>query len=150
MEYSLASAIRIVHLVALALGVGAATAKNLLLLRCRKDHTFVPAYLKIEKPITAQIITGQALLTLSGIAYAFLLGYGFTLRLIVKISLVAALWVLGPVIDNVIGPAFKKSAPAAGQLPTPEFAQALNRYLFWDITATGIFYAIIVLWILMV
>ena len=142
-------AIRLVHLIAVALAVGAATAKNLLLYRCRKDPSFVPTYLKVEGPITKQIVVGQALLTLTGIVYALLLGYGFTLRLIVKVVLLAILWVLGPAIDNVVGPRFKKTAPAPGEPVTQEFIQALNRYLFWDVVASGIFYAIIILWVVM-
>lgn len=126
MAVSLATVVRVVHLIALALGVGAATAKNLLLLKCKKDPAFAPAFLKVQGLVTAQIIVGQALLTLSGIAYAYLLGYGFTPRVIVKVVLVAMLWVLGPFIDNAIAPAFRKAVPAAGHPVTPDFARALN------------------------
>ncbi len=140
--------VRLIHLIALALAVGAATAKIFLLLRCRKDPASVTTYLNVEGPITRQIIVGQALLTISGIIYALLLGYGFTSRLIVKIVLVALVWVLGPIIDNVLAPRFKRTAPAPGEPATPEFREALGRYLFWDVAATGLFYAIIAFWML--
>jgi hypothetical protein len=57
----------LVHLVGLAIGLGAATAKLVLLFRCRADAAFVPTYLAVVRPITRQIILGLVLLLLSGI-----------------------------------------------------------------------------------
>jgi hypothetical protein len=37
--------------------------------------------------------------------------------------------------------------PEPGQAPTPAFDAALNRYLRWDLTATAIYYVIVVFWI---
>jgi hypothetical protein len=141
--------IRLIHLIALSLAVGAATAKNILLFRCRKDSAFVPTYLQVEGPITKQIIAGQVLLTLTGIVYALVLGYAFTPRLIVKVALLASLWVLGPTMDHVLAPKLRRAAPVPGQGATLEFRQALDRYLFWDVAASGLFYAIIVFWVVM-
>jgi len=100
---SSAAYLLVVHLVGLALGVGAGTAKLVLLLKCRNDPSFVDVYLRVVRPLTRLIILGLILLTLSGIGW-LLLGYSSTPLLIVKLFLVAAIWILGPVIDNSIEP----------------------------------------------
>ena len=61
------SSLLLVHLVGLAIGLGAATAKLVLLFQCRADGAFVPTYLAVVRPITRQIILGLVLLLLSGI-----------------------------------------------------------------------------------
>ncbi len=66
---SLPSILSLAHLLGLALGVGAATAKLTLLLRCHADHALVPVYVKVAKPITRQIVLSIILLTLSGIGW---------------------------------------------------------------------------------
>lgn len=66
---SLPFLLSLAHLIGLALGVGAATVKLILLLRCRADHALAPAYVKVAKPITRQIVLGIILLTLSGIGW---------------------------------------------------------------------------------
>jgi hypothetical protein len=71
------------HLVGLALGVGAATVKLFLLLKCRKDTTFLKVYIQVARTITQQIIAGMILLTLSGIGL-LVVGFPFTSRLAVK------------------------------------------------------------------
>jgi hypothetical protein len=48
--FSLWTIILLVHLAGLALGVGCATAKVVLLLKCNKDNAFLPVYLKVVKP----------------------------------------------------------------------------------------------------
>jgi len=136
-----------VHLFGLALGVGAATVKLVLLLRCNADPAFVPVYIKVSRLITRQIVLGLGLLTLSGIGW-LLLGYPFTPRLVVKLVLVAAIWVIGPVIDNVVEPGFRRLAPEHGEPPTPAFISSYKRYLALEITATLLFYVIIVIWVL--
>jgi hypothetical protein len=135
------------HLVGLALGVGSATAKLALLLRCNADPAFVPAFVEVARPITRLIIVGLALLTLSGIGW-LLLGYPFGPLLVVKIVLVAAIWVLGPVIDNVVEPRFRRLAPALGEAATTPFLQSQRRHLAIEIVATLLFYVIVVLWVL--
>ena len=144
---SLPSLLTFVHLVGLALAVGAATAKLLLLIKCRSNSELVQVFIKVSKPITHLIIIGLILLTLSGIGW-LLMGYSFTTLLIIKLVFVAAIWVLGPVIDNVIEPKFLKLAPAGGQQASSEFSSALNKYLGMEIIATGFFYIIIIIWVL--
>jgi hypothetical protein len=132
------------HLIGLALGVGAASAKLVLLRRCTTDDSFVPTYLAIARPITRLIILGLVLLTASGVGW-LLLGYRFTPFLVVKVALVAAIWVLGPIIDNVVEPAFRNLAPAAGESPSPDFVRARQRYVRVETLATGLFYVIVVM-----
>lgn len=136
----------VVHLVGFALGAGSATVKLVLLLKCSADHAFVPAYSTVARLITRQIILGLVLLTLSGIGW-LLLGYPLTPLLIVKIILVAAIWVLGPVIDNLVEPKFHKLAPAPGARPSPSFVRIHKQYLTLEFIATLLFYAIIVIWV---
>jgi len=143
----MASLLTVTHLLGLALAVGAATVKVALLLRCRRDSAFLPVYLAVVRIITRFIILGMILLTLSGVGW-LLIGYGFTPLLIVKLVLVGAVWVLGPVIDNVAEPAFRTLAPAAGQAASAAFLQARARYLALEFTATALFYVIVVIWIL--
>jgi hypothetical protein len=58
---SLPSLLSLAHLIGLALGVGAATVKLTLLLRCRADHALVPVHVKVAKPITRQIVSSGSL-----------------------------------------------------------------------------------------
>jgi hypothetical protein len=144
---SLPSLLLVAHLIGLALGVGCATAKLRLLVKCKADFAFVPAYLTAAKPITRLIVLGLGLLTLSGIGW-LLLGYPFTPTLVVKLALVAAIWVLGPLIDNVVEPKFRKLAPGPGEPASPAFIIIQKRYLMMEIIATGLFYVIILMWVL--
>jgi hypothetical protein len=107
----------------------------------------VPVYVKVTKPITRQIVLGIILLTLSGIGW-LLLAYPITMRLVLKLILVGAIWVLGPVIDNVVEPKFRKLAPAAGEAASPEFIRIQKQYLTLEAVATGLFYVIIMMWVL--
>jgi len=143
---SLSSLLSVVHFVGLALGVGAATVKLVLLLRCRSDAAFVPVFLHVTRPVTRLIILGLALLTLSGVGW-LLLGYPLTPLLKLKLGMVAAIWVLGPLIDNVVEPRFKSLAPAPGEAATPAFVRARGRYLALEILATLLFYVVIVVWV---
>lgn len=142
------SVLLVAHLVGLALGMGCATAKWMLLLRCRADAGFLPAYRSVARPITRLIIVGLALLTMSGIGW-LLSGSQLTAQLAVKLALVAAILVLGPVIDNVVEPRFWKLAPAPGESASAAFRQVQRRYLVLETMATGLFYVIVFLWILM-
>lgn len=134
------------HLVGLSLAVGAATLKVLLLLKCYADHTFLPVYSRVSKTVTGQIITGMILLTLSGIGW-LLTGYTFTPLLITKLILFGAVWVIGPIIDNVVEPKFHKLAPAPGQAPSPAFIRARTQFLGFEIVATLLFYVTMVIWV---
>lgn len=144
---SLPSLLSLAHLIGLALGVGCATAKLTLLLKCRVDHALVPSYVAVAKPITRLIVLGLALLTLSGLGW-LLLGYPFTPLLVVKLAFVVAIWVLGPLIDNVVEPKFQRLAPEPGEPASPAFIRIQQRYLLLELTATGLFYVIVVMWVL--
>lgn len=144
---SLPSLLSLAHLVGLALGVGSATAKLTLLLKCRSDDAFLPAYLAVVRPVTRLIVLGLALLTLSGVGW-LLIGYRFTPLLVAKLVLVGAIWVIGPVIDNLVEPQFKKLAPRPGESPSPAFVRVRQRYLTLEMVATGLFYVIVVMWVL--
>ena len=128
------------------MGAGAATAKLLLLIKSKADHTFIPVYIKVAKPLTRQIAVGLILLTVSGIAW-LLLGYAVTRQLIVKIILVAAIWMLGPVIDKVIEPKFHRLVPGPGEAGSAAFRRSQTQYLTLEVIATLLFYVIIVLWV---
>lgn len=144
---SLPSLLSLVHLVGLALGVGAATVKLVLLLKCRADLAFVPVFLKVSRPITRLLILGIILLTVSGVGW-LLLGYAWTPLLVVKLVLVAAIWVLGPVIDNVVEPRFERLSPAPGGTASPEFLRIQRQYLALELVATSLFYVVVVIWVL--
>lgn len=144
---SLPSVLSLTHLIGLTLAVGAATLKLRLLLRCKTDHAFVPTYVTITKSITRQIVVGLIILTLSGAGW-LLLGYPITPLLVVKLVLVGAIWVLGPVIDNAVEPKFKKLAPARGEAASSEFIRILKQYLALEVVATGLFYVITIMWVL--
>jgi len=145
--FSLPSLLTFTHLIGLALGAGAATVKLTLLFMCATDYTFVPVYLRVAKPVTRHIVLGMILLTLSGIGW-LLLGHELTTRLLVKLILVGAIWVLGPFIDNVVEPRFQEMAPAPGAPPSPAFGRIRRQYLVLEVAATGLFYVIIVMWVL--
>jgi hypothetical protein len=86
------------------------------------------------------------LLTLSGVGW-LILGYGFGTLLIVKLGLVAAIWVLGPVIDNVVEPRFRSLAPGPGEPATPAFIRIQRRYVVWETVAPSLFYLIPATWL---
>ena len=144
---SLPSLLSLAHLIGLALAVGSATAKLTLLLKCRTDQAFLPAYVAATKPLTRLIVLGLALLTLSGVGW-LVLGYPFTTLLVVKLTLVGAIWVLGPLIDNVVEPKFRQLAPGPGEAASPAFVEIQRRYVLVEVIATGLFYVIIVIWVL--
>lgn len=144
--FELSTLLTIVHFIGLALSVGAASVKVVLLLKCKSDSAMVPVYLKVVRPITKVLITGIILLTLSGIIW-LIDGYPFSTELIIKSVLVALIWILGPIIDNVAEPKFKQLAPTANQPASPEFSAIMNKYLALEILATGLFYVIIIYWV---
>jgi len=143
---NLTSLLTIVHLIGLALGMGAATVKLVMLVQSSRDPALVPLFLRMSKLLTRHIILGLVLLTLSGIGWV-LVGYALKGLLVVKVALVAAIWVLGPVIDNVVEPRFVKLAPAAGEAASPAFVAVTRQYVAIETVATLLFYAIVVLWV---
>jgi len=136
----------LMHLVGLALGLGGATTKLVLLVRCRHDAAFVPTFLAVARPVTRLIIAGLVLLTLSGIGF-LLEGYPLTSLLMAKLLLVGALWVLGPIIDRVAEPRFRSSARAGGGSWTSDSTRAYRSYLALEGIATALFYLIVALWL---
>ncbi len=146
--FSLSALMTFVHLIGLAAGVGAATVKLVLLLRCRADRSFVPVYLKVVRPITRLIILGLVLLTLSGIVI-LLIGYPWSDLLLVKLVLVGAVWILGPVIDNIVEPKFSAHAAQSEATSSDAFLRVQQQYLAMEVVATGLFYVIIALWVLL-
>ena len=144
---SLPSVLSLVHLMGLALGLGSATVKLTLLLKCRADRAFVRVYLDVAKPITRHIVLGLVLLTLSGIGW-LLVGYQLSRLLVVKLILVGAIWAVGPLIDNVVEPKFRRLAPAADSPASPEFIRIQKQYLALEVIATVLFYVIVLVWVL--
>lgn len=145
---SVVESIVLVHIVGLALGVGSATVKITLLLKCRADSTYVPPYLQLVGWFTRLLVLGLILATTSGVVLLWR-GYPLTPLMISKLVLVALLWAIGPVIDKVAEPAFRRLAPAPGAAATPEFTRALNRYLAVEMAGGILFYAVVVLGVML-
>lgn len=143
----MSSLLLLVHLVGLALAVGASTTKLLLLLQARRDQAFVPVFLQVAAPVTRLILSGIVLLTLSGIIW-LLLGYPLTGHLVAKLVLVAGIWMIGPIIDRVAEPRYRRLAPAPGSAVSAPFLRAQRLYLALEIVATLLFYAVIIYWVL--
>ncbi len=144
---SIPSLLSLVHILGLVSGVGCATAKLALLLKCKSDQEFLPVYLAVTRPLTKLIVLGLALLTVSGIGW-LLVGYDFTPLLIVKLAMVGTIWMLGPIIDNVVEPKFRNLAPHLGEQASSAFLQIQRRYVLLEAIATGLFYVIIAVWML--
>ena len=134
------------HIIGLTLAIGCATVKVALLIRCRTDHAYIPVFLAVTKPVTKLLVTGLVMLTLSGIGW-LVQGYPFTPIMILKLVLVAVIWVLGPVIDTVTEPKFRELSPVADHPVSPAFITAQKRHFGLEVIATGLFYVIVVLWI---
>jgi len=132
----------LLHLFGLAMGTGAATVKLTLLFKCKTNHDFVPVFNNVARPITKTIISGLILVTLSGVIW-LILGASWNSTLVIKILLVILLWILGPYIDNVVEPKFRKLSPSPGQQALPEFLKIQKKYLLIEGTATILFYIII-------
>lgn len=145
---SLWSFLLMFHLIGLALGVGSATAKVVLLVKCRKDITFIPVYLKVMKPLTQILVLGLVLMTLTGIIW-LIMGFGLPVPMIVKLVFVVAVWVLGLMIDNITEPKFRELAPKNGEAVSQEFLQIQKKHFALEVIATLVFYIIIVLGVLL-
>lgn len=146
--FTVANILRLVHVLGIALGVGAGTVKLVLLFKCKSNYDLVSAFLKVVKPVTSVIILGQILLTLSGIGW-LITGYPFTPLITIKIILLGLLWVIGPLIDNIFSPKFQKSAPAPGESASISFVESQKQLLGMEILATGLFYVLMVLGVLL-
>lgn len=137
-----------IHLLGLALGLGSSTVKLLLILRCHSNYDFFYIYLKVSKLITKLIVMGIILMTLSGIAF-LIMGYPFKMLLIVKLILVGMIWVLGPIIDNVVEPKLEKLMPVQGQAFSPAFSKIHKQHLALEITTTLLMYLITIIGVLL-
>jgi hypothetical protein len=133
-----------IHLLGLTMCVGLATAKVILLVKCYRDVTFVPVYLKVVKPLTQILVLGLILMTLTGIIW-LIMGYGFSNTMIVKLVLVAVVWVLGILIDKVSEPKFIRLAPANGEAASPAFVLIQKKHLALETVAALIFYILIII-----
>jgi hypothetical protein len=143
----LMSMLTIAHLIGLSLAVGSATTKLFLLINSRVDQTFVPVYAKVAGPITRLILLGTILLILSGIGW-IAIGYPLTAKLVFKLVLVAAIVGIGATMGRVIEPKFRALAPGHGTPAAHGFSRVQAQYLALEITATLLFYAVIVYWVL--
>lgn len=135
------------HLLGLGLAFGAATVKLTLLVKSGDSAERIGAFIGASKTLTKQIVFGMLILTITGIVW-LIRGYPLSLLLYVKIAIVAALWVLGPVIGAVIEPRFERLAPATGQEPTSAFLRTKGQYIGAEVIATGLLALVIVLWVL--
>jgi len=135
----------VVHIVGLVLAVGAATAKSVLLLRASRDQTFVPHYISVVPSLTRLILAGMLLLILSGVGW-LLSGYPLSGHLIAKLVLVGCVLGLGPMVDKVVEPKYFRLATALEPGSEGTLRQARNQYIAIELTATFLFYAIIVYW----
>lgn len=141
------SILTVFHLLGLALALGAGAVKLALLLECRAESDLTPVFLRVSRTVTRLIVVGMALATLSGVAWV-LLGRPLTPALVVKLGLVAALWVVGPFIDKAVEPRFRRLALAAGPATSPELGRVRSRYLALEVAAVALLGAVTVLGVL--
>ena len=122
--------------------------KLLLILRCHSNYEFFHIYFKVSKLITRLIVIGIIFMTLSGIAW-LVIGYPFTALLIVKLILVGLIWVLGPIIDNVVEPKLEKLIPIQGQTFSAAFVRTHKQHLALEIAATMLMYSITIIGVML-
>lgn len=142
----LSALLTVSHLVGLAMAMGSATVKLILLIRTTRDPSLVAAFARVSRPITHLLVAGLLILVASGLGWLFL-GYPIGGRLVAKLVLVAAVFALGPVIDKFVEPTFFRLAPAPGDTPSGEFLRAQRRFLSVEALATLLFYVITVFWV---
>lgn len=133
--------LKLLHLLGMALMVGAAAVKTTLLVGTRRDAAFASIYLGVARPVTRLILLGLALATLSGIGW-IALGRPFTPALLAKVVLVVALVAVGAVIDKVAEPRFARLAGDPGAAASPEAGRIGRQYLAVELAATGLTCAI--------
>lgn len=138
----------LIHLLGLALALGAATVKLTLLLWCGTDPVLVAVFVRVAKPITRILLAGMGLLIISGGSW-LALGWPFSSLLAVKLALVVAVLVLGPIIDKKAEPALARVAPPAESTSSATFLRARRGYVALEIAATALLGAITVLGVLL-
>lgn len=138
------SVLLMIHLIGLALGVGCATSKVVLLIKSYRDPAFIQVYTRVVRPLTRLLVLGLVLMTLSGIIW-LVLGYGFSTILIIKLCFVGLVWILGIVIDNVTEPKYLKLAPVKDEKPSASFMDIQKKHIALETFAALVFYIIMVL-----
>ena len=109
---------------------------------------FYTDYFKLAPLLSKLIITGMILLTLSGIAW-IIIGYSLELLLILKIIIVAGIWIIGPIIDSRAEPKVKRLYPSPGAEPSAEFTRSQQQHLLLEIIATAMMYAALIIGVLL-
>jgi len=137
----------VAHRIGIALALGGATVKLALLLRGRRDASLDSHFLGVTGTVSGLIGVGMILATLSGIGW-LLLGYPVSSRLVVKLALVASIWVIGPVIDKVVEPRFRSLVESSGEAASADLLRARGRLLSLEIVATGLLFLVVILWTL--
>ncbi|HZY01889.1 MAG TPA: hypothetical protein VFF02_00205 [Anaeromyxobacteraceae bacterium] len=140
--------LKLLHLLGMALMIGAEAVKITLVAAARSNAALSPVYLRVAKPVTRLIVLGLALAILSGIGW-IALGRPFTPVLLAKLVLVVALGASGAFIDKVVEPRFARLAAEAGTAASPELARIGRQYLAVEIAATALTCAIAVLGVLL-
>jgi len=134
-----------IHVVGLAFGLGGVTANVVLMIKARFDKELASIMSKVSKTIGPLIFLGLVLLTLSGIGFVRL-GYPLTRTLIVKLHLVAVLWVESLLI-SYLSSKLGRLAPKLGKPPSLKFLStrrkmqalvAVGVVLWYTTTALGI------------
>jgi hypothetical protein len=134
-----------IHIVGLAFGLGGVTVNFALMIKARFDKELASIMSKVSKTIGPLIFLGLVLLTISGIGFVRL-GYPLTRTLIVKLHLVAVLWMEGLLI-SYISLKLGRLAPKLGEPPSLKFLStrrkmqalaAVGLVLWYTITALGV------------
>lgn len=146
--YTVSHYLLLVHLVGIALAVGAATVKLNLVMKGSSNPELFSSYFQLVKPITRLLILGMILLTLSGIGF-FMIGTSLSTLLIIKMILVLFMWILGPVIDNVFEPRLQKLVVAHDSTMSASFVHARKQYLLIEALATGVMYIITIMGVML-
>jgi len=145
---TLAMILTLAYLIGLALGLGSATVKIVLLMKCHKNHNFFPHFFRVSKPITKLLVTGIILLILSGAGW-LIYGYPISTLMVVKIILVGLVFISGSLIDYFIEPRLAKAVLSAVAEPSSSFAKIQQQHLALEILATLAMYAITVMGVLL-
>ncbi len=134
----------LIHLLGLALAVGAATVKLVLALGCRKNPQLLPVFLQVTGPASRLIALGMVLLALSGFGWILRGDAGLTPQLAVKIALVVAVFAIGPYIDKAVEPRLGRLAALPAGEAAPELARVQRLHLTLESLATALLYVIVV------
>ena len=132
----------LIHLLGLTLALGGAAVKIALLVALRASGD-VELFLRVARPISRLIIAGMVLVTGSGIVW-LVQGRHFTPLLVGKLVLAGAVWVLGPIIDNVLEPRLRAAATG----PAERLEAARRTHFVVEIVATGLLLAVTVMGVL--